>query len=461
VTAFDLKIEHATVVTVDGRRRILRDGAVAIRGDRIAAVDDTAALAGRPAARTIDAAGRLVLPGLVSAHAPHGGALARVLGPAGPGPAGAPGRPRGGEALLTEEDAYWVALLACAEMIRTGTTCHADPGGYAMEGVGRALTECGIRGTIAWAAMDEFPPGHDPGEDHPGRLATGEALAAGERLVRRWHRTAGDRIRASYGLGSEACVSDDLFQGVRELAERDETLVQFPCLLPGRVAAVRERTGMSTVQWMAGLGVLGPNWVLGRLSEASDSDVVIVKAHDAKVAHCPGASSPAEPGAAPPGRVPELLRRGVAVALGWDPAAGGGPDLFEAMARAAADCGDAGRATGPVGPGAALEMATLGGARALGWDADVGSLEPGKRADVIVTAARGPAGDDETLVAGLVAGGAGGVEAAVIDGRIVMEEGRLTTLDAGRALDEVRRIAERVAGGEPGGGARRPRWRVG
>src|SRR5262245_26684090 len=144
MTAFDLKIEHATVVTVDGQRRVLDDATVGIRGDRIVAVDRTAALAGQPAARTLDATGRVVLPGLVSAHCHNVMAPAAGLDGAVDVWTAAGIYPY--EARLSEEDAYWSTLLSCAEMIRAGVTCHADPGGHVMDGVGRALTECGVRG---------------------------------------------------------------------------------------------------------------------------------------------------------------------------------------------------------------------------------------------------------------------------------------------------------------------------
>ena len=111
--AFDLKIEHGTVLTLDGQRRIIEDGAVIIRGDRITAVDETAALAGQPADRVIDASGRLVLPGLVSAHCHKVQALARGLGDDGRS-AWTSARIYPYEALLTDEDAYWSTLLNCA-----------------------------------------------------------------------------------------------------------------------------------------------------------------------------------------------------------------------------------------------------------------------------------------------------------------------------------------------------------
>jgi len=465
VSAHDLVIEHGTVVTLDGQRRIVKDGAVAIAGDRIAAVDKTAALAGQPAARRIDATGRLVLPGLVSTHCHNVQALARGLGDDVPVELWSYGRIYPYETLLTEEDAYWSTLLNCAEMIRTGTTCHADPGGYPMDGVGRALTECGVRGIFAWAGMDDFPKGFAPPADFPGRKTTEETLAASEQLLKRWHRTANDRVRVGYGLRLEPNVSDELFQGVKEYAERDQTLVQFHCLLPGLSQVVKERVGMSTVQWMAGLGVLGPNWLLAHMSDASDSDVVIVKMHDAKVAHNPGASMHSTYGAASRGKFPEMLERGVTVGLGCDStAANNSLDMFRAMYQVATVHKEMRLQPDLVRPEKALEMATIDGARALGWDGDIGSLEPGKRADVIVVDARRTNWTpmhDFSIVANLVYAGEGAdVETTIVDGRILMENRRLLTIDVDRVLTEGQRIAERIVGRLPYQETLRPRWPI-
>jgi 5-methylthioadenosine/S-adenosylhomocysteine deaminase len=254
-----------------------------------------------------------------------------------------------------------------------------------MDGVGRALTECGMRGVFAWAGMDEFPKGYEPPAVFPGRKTTEETLAAGERLVKRWHKTANDRVRVSYGLRIEPNVSDELFQGSKERAERDQTLVQFHCLLLGLADVVKDRVGMSTVQWMAGLGVLGPNWLLAHMSDASDSDVVIVKMHDARVAHCPGASMHSTYGAASKGKIPEMLDRGVTVGLGCDStAANNSLDMFRAMYQVATVHKEMRLQPDLIRPEKALEMATIDSARALGWESDIGSLEPGKRADLIV-----------------------------------------------------------------------------
>lgn len=461
----DLKIEHGITITMDPRRRILRDGAVAITGDRIVAVDTAEALARYQGARILDATGRIVMPGLVSAHCHNVQTLARGLGDDVPVELWTYGRIYPYESLLTEEDAYWSTLLNCAEMIRTGTTCHADPGGYAMDGVGRALTECGMRGIFAWAGMDDFPPGFEPPPDFPGRRSTEETLRINEALVKRWHRTANDRVRVSYGLRIEPNVSDELFQGVKAYADRDGTIVQFHCLLLGLAEAVQRRTGMSTVQWMAGLGVLGPNWLLVHMAAASDSDVVICKTYDVKIAHNPGASMHSTYGAASKGRFPEMLERGITVGLGCDStAANNSLDMFRAMYQAATLHKEVRLQPDLVLPEKALEMATIDGARALGWEDAVGSLEPGKKADVIIVDTRRTNWvplHDFSIVPTLVYSGEGAdVETTIIDGRIVMEDRRLTTIDVGKVLAEAQRIAERIVRQLPYQATLRPRWPV-
>jgi cytosine/adenosine deaminase-related metal-dependent hydrolase len=180
--------------------------------------------------------------------------------------------------------------------------------------------------------------------------------------------------------------------------------------------------------------------------------VVIVKMHDARVAHDPGMHSKS--------KLPELLGRGVTVGLGCDSlAATSGLDMFRAMHQVATVHKEAG-----LGPGKALEMATIDGARALGWEAEIGSLEPGKRADVIVVEARGgnPVSvRDFSTAANLVYAGEGAdVETTIVDGRVLMEKRRLLTIDGDRVLAEAQRIAERIAGRLPAPETLRPRWPV-
>jgi 5-methylthioadenosine/S-adenosylhomocysteine deaminase len=322
-----------------------------------------------------------------------------------------------------------------------------------------------MRGVFGWAGMDEFPKGYEPPADFPGRKTTEETLAAGERLVKRWHKTANDRVRVSYGLRLEPNVSDELFQGVKACADRDQTLVQFHCLLFGLSDAVKERVGMSTVQWMAGLGVLGPNWLLVHMADTSDSDVVIVKMHDAKVAHNPGASMHSTYGAASKGKIPELMARGVTVGLGCDStAANNSLDMFRAMHQVATVHKEVRLEPDLIRPEKALEMATIDGARALGWEAEIGSLEPGKRADVIVVDTRRTNWvpiHDFSIVPNLVYAGEGAdVETTIVDGRILMENRRLLTIDGDRVLVEAQRIAERIVRQLPYQETLRPRWPV-
>lgn len=461
----DLKIVHGTVITMDPRRRIIKDGAVTVSGDRIVEVGKSAALASTPARRTIDATGKIVMPGLVSAHCHNVQALARGLGDDVPVELWTYGRIYPYETYLDEEGAYWSTLLNCAEMIRTGTTCHADPGGYRGDAVATALTEAGVRGMFTWAGMDYFPSGFEPPEEFPGRRSTEETLEETERLVKRWHRSANDRVRVTYGLRIEPNVSDDLFRGVKRLADRDGTMIQFHCLLYGLAQEIRRRTGMSTVQYMERLGVLGPNWLLVHMTVPDERDLELLKERDTKVAHNPGASMHSTYGASSLGKFPEMLERGITVGLGCDStAANNSLDMFRAMYQAATVHKEARLQADLVRPEKALEMATIDGARALGWEAEIGSLEPGKKADLIVLETRRTNWvpiHDFSIVANLVYAGEGAdVETVLIDGRVVMENRGLTTINVEKVLSEGQKVAERIAAQLPYQETMRPRWPI-
>src|SRR5262249_25042053 len=153
--------------------------------------------------------------------------------------------------------------------------------------------------------------------------------------------------------------------------------------------------------------------------------------------------------AASKGKVPEMLERGVTVGLGADSTATSNRlDMFRAMRQMATALSEAHPVSGVVRPEKALEMATVDGARALGWDGDIGSAEAGKRADLIVVDTRRTIGtpmEDLSSLASLVYASEGAdVETTVVDGRVLMENRQLTTIDVDRVRGEAQRIAERI-----------------
>ena len=151
-------IKNGTVITMDPRRRIIKNGAVAIENDRIIDIGKSDALKGFQAEKVFDATDRIIMPGLVDAHIHNVQMLSRGLGDDVDLIAWCYDRIYPYEVLLNQSDEYTYlsAILCCAEMIRTGTTTGSDPGGYKMENVARAFVESGMRGIVSWSGMDQW-----------------------------------------------------------------------------------------------------------------------------------------------------------------------------------------------------------------------------------------------------------------------------------------------------------------
>jgi 5-methylthioadenosine/S-adenosylhomocysteine deaminase len=457
-------VEGGTVITMDPRRRIVTDGAVAIENDRIVDVGKSAALAGFQAEKRIDARGKIVMPGLIDAHCHHVQMLARGLADEVDLIAWCYERIYPYEARLDEESTYWSALLCCVEMIRTGTTCVCDPGGYRMENVGRALEESGMRGIIAWSGMDQWSDDRPIPDGLPGKLGTEETLRVEERLVREWNGRAGGRIRASYGLRVEPNVSDRLYRGINELAKRDGAMVQMHAAVNrDQVEWVRRRTGHTVIEHMNSLGILGPHWFLIHMAAVTEPELPLLRDNDCRVIHVPGATLHGAYGSASLGKFPEMIDLGITVGLGCDSsAANNSLDMFRAMYQAATVHKEARIVPDLIAPEKALEMATIDGARAVHWEREIGSLEKGKKADLIVVDTRRSNWipmHDFSIVPNLVYSGEGAdVETSIIDGKIVMENRRISTVNVDRVLAEAQRAAAAIVAKLPY--RLKPRWPV-
>ena len=431
----DLVVRHATVVTVDGQRRVIADGAVAIQGGRIAAVGPAAEIASRYEGReTLDAGGGIVLPGLVNAHthAPmvlfRGIAddlklmdwLQRYIFPA--------------EARnVTAEFVKAGTRLAALEMIRSGTTTFVDMY-YFEDEVAKVAKEAGLR-TVAGETLIEFPA--------PDNKTIAEALAYTERFLKRW--AGSPRIVAAVAPHSTYLVDPDSLRASRALADR----YGAPILIHLSESAdeqktVQERYKKTPTEHLRDLGVLRKGLLGAHGIWLSAGDRAILKQEDVGVAHCPQSNMKISSGPAP---VREMLAEGMRLGLGTDGAASNNDlDMFEEMLTAALL---AKHVTGDptVAPAAAvLEMATLGGARALGMEDRLGSLEPGKRADLIVVDLSAPRLHPlYDPVSHLVYAAKGAdVRHVVVEGRVVMRDRKITTLDEAAVLADAERLRAQV-----------------
>ena len=431
----DLVVRHATVVTVDAQRRVIADGAVAIAGGRILAVGPAAEVLARYQGREVlDAGGGIVLPGMINAHTHAAMVLFRGIAddlklmewlqkyifPA--------------EARnVTAEFVRAGTRLAALEMIRSGTTTFVDMY-YFEDQVGEVAKEAGIR-TVAGETVIQFPA--------PDNKTVDEALAYTERFMKRW---AGDPlVVAAVAPHSAYLDTPETLKAVRALADR----YGAPILIhvsesADEQAQVKERYQKTPTEHLRDLGILRKGLVAAHGVWLTAGDRAILKEAGAGVAHCPQSNMKLSSGAAP---VREMLAEGLRLGLGTDGAASNNDlDMFEEMLTAALLAkhvsGDP-----TVAPAAAvLEMATLGGARALGMEDRLGSLEAGKRADLIVVDLAAPRLHPlYDPVSHLVYAAKGAdVRHVVVEGKVVMRDRKVLTLDEPAVLAEAEGLRGQV-----------------
>ncbi|POX51741.1 amidohydrolase [Streptomyces sp. Ru72] len=429
----DLLVHGGDVLTVDDEGTVVREGAVAVRDGVIAAVGPAAELRNRYAPdEQIDAGGCLVLPGLVNAHTHLAmtllrgsaddvtlqGFLERVL--------------RREAELLSPEHVAAGVLVAVAESVRAGVTSALDMYWF-HEAAERVALEAGWR-LLAGPTFIDVP-------DSPDGRAYGERMEWARRdLAAR----AGERpgFRPVVFAHSAYTLSPDQLTGIAALAREFEALLHLHAAENAtEVATVEARYGRRPVELLDSLGVLGPDVLLAHAVDLTGPEIAALARTGTAVAHCPVSNLKLGCGIAP---VPRLLDAGVTVGLGTDGAVSSGTlDVFDAMRQAALVHKASGDPT-VVGAEQAVRMATVEGARALGLGDRLGSLEVGKRADLIVLDLGRPHLRPRHDVWSTLAYAAhsGDVRDTVVDGRILMRERTLRTLDEAAALEALEAVGQ-------------------
>lgn len=429
-------IRNATVITMNRRREVFVGGSVLLAGDKIVAVGRVNAADVPPDAEIVEADGKIVLPGLINTHAHLSQQLARGLADDVNLLTWLRDRIWPFEAALDETDSYVSALACCAEMIRSGVTTFAEAGGQHVDGMGRAVTEIGMRAVLTQSTMDcgdGLPAGWVRGTD--------ECLSLQERHRQRWHGAADGRIRLWFGLRTLFNCSDELVRRTKALADRAGVGINMHLAeVSDEVRYVQDSRGTTPVAHMAKLGALGPNLLAVHAVWLTPEEIALFVRHDVKVSHNPAAAMKML-GFAP---VPEMLAKGLAVSIGTDGAPSNNRmDLLDEMYLTSLI--HKGRRLDPeIMPAhTVLEMATLHGARALLWDDAIGALEPGKQADLVVINPRSvgalPLHDPVSQI--VYAMHAANVEASLCRGEWLMRDGKLMRIDENALLDEVQRRA--------------------
>ena len=430
-----LVVANAIVVTMDSARRVIADGAVAIDGRDIVAVDTGAAIDARFSPKTrVDAAGQVVLPGLINTHTHAPMVLYRGLAddlvlmdwlqkyifPA--------------EAkTVSPEFVRAGTRLAALEMIRSGTTTYADMY-YFEEEVARATKEAGLRGVLGQTII-QFPVA-DAKTPRAG-------LTRAEAYIEQW---AGDDLIVP-AIAPHAMYTLDTatLKAARAIADRRQTPVLIHLAeTRDEVATSRKQHKASPVRYLESIGFWGPRTLAAHGVWLTPSDIAILARRHVGVSHNPESNMKLASGTAP---VVEMRAAAIPVGLGTDGAASNNDlDMFEAMRQAAflhkLHTGDP-RA---IPASTALAMATIEGARALGMDRMIGSLEAGKRADLIVVdmsaARQTPMYDPLSHLVYVTRGD--DVRTTIVNGRVLMQDRRVLTLDESRVISDAKAWAVKV-----------------
>lgn len=435
--SIDLLITGGAVVTMDGERRVYDNGFVAIRGEQIVEVGEMGRLKakGYRARQIIDARGKIILPGLVNAHTHvpmvlfRGIAddlnlqdwLTKYIFPA--------------EAKNdTREFVVAGTRLGLAEMIRGGITTYADMY-YFEDAIAEETRRAGMRGVLGETVID-FPVADNK--------TWAEAMAYSEKFLTRWK---GDSlITAAIAPHAPYTVSTEHLNEVRALAEKlDAPILTHLAEAPTETEFIAKTYNARPAAYLERINFLSPRLLAAHVVHVNDEEIGILKRREVGVAHCPQSNMKLASGTAP---VPAMLKAGLRLGLGTDGAASNHDlSLWEEIDSAAKlhklISGD----PTAVPAQEALAMATIGGARALHMEKEIGSLESGKRADVILV-------DMSALhltpmynfYSHLVyAVKASDVSDTIVNGRVLMRNRRLLTINEGAVKTAARKYQKQVA----------------
>jgi len=443
----DILIKNGFLLTMDERRTYFEDGAIAVNGNRIAAVGKTAEVTREhDADRVVDAKNMIVMPGLINGHDHYEQTffkgLTRLFLDTTPAWVKEFKIPLTRE--MNTDDYYYSSLLACIEMIKTGTTCavnsvcQQDPEKIRRFGVDKAvkaIADSGARTVVAVGASDRFePPDFLVSPDEGVRLA--------EDAIRKWHNKADDRVRVWAGPAGTFSVSTQMFSAFKDLARKYAVGVHTHLASAARGEAKKAYD----------FGLLGSN-VTGAHCVWLDSEEIDCLAQtDTKAVHCPtyklgyAIDSPVErygDGIAP---IVDMMKAGITVGLGTDGCMGNTHDLFKEMRCLASIQHYKMIDKTLLPPTKLLEMVTRDCAKTLLWNDEIGSIEVGKKADIILIDIKKPHMVPWTNPPACLVYLASGfdVDTVIIDGKVVMEHRELKTIDETKAIEKAQQLAQEL-----------------
>jgi len=425
-------IKNISIITQNKNRQIIKDGAIAIEKDIIKEVGKSSEIEKKykKAGKVIEGKGKVALPGLINAHGHLAMALLRgyaddlaledwwmnYVYPA--------------ESKFGKKEVYWGSLLAMAEMIKSGTTCFSDFYYYQAE-VAKAAEQIGMRGILGCAFLDA------PTFEYKDNEA---AFKNVEKIVKAVEKN--NLIKVLLAPHMLQTTGIEIYCRAKEFARRNNLLLQT------HVSETKQEVDFSLkkyrqrpIEVLAKNKILDKNTLLAHCCWLDSREIKILAKSGASAIHCPVSNMKLASGFMP---LPEMLKAGINVALGTDSACSNNNlDMLEEMKVAALI--HKGNRLDPtiINSQTVLDMATINGAKALGWDKEIGSLEPDKKADIIILDFNQPhLAPVHNIVSHLVYSALGGdAETAIINGKIVMEKRRLKKVNQRKVINMAEKLA--------------------
>jgi len=436
-----VKIEGARfILTVDQQRRIIQDGSILIEGQNIIQVGKSADMAAVTADKVIDASEMVVTPGFCNGHMHISYAHAtRGIFPDSLDPGEYLANVFALQGAMTEEEEYLTSLLGITELLKYGTTCFLDPGSTKfLDSCLKAYEESGCRIVVGRQVVNQDNPLNLPVYPLP------EAVSIMEDTVRSYNGLLDGRVSAwVMPFASEFCTTD-LLVAAKDIADRHSTsLTLHQANAKFAIDYHQQQYGKRPVNYLEDIGVLGPNMLLAHVVGVDQGEVDAMARTGTKAVMVPTAALKMGQGITSKGMLPEMLEQNVCVGLGTD--AGNNSSLVETMRSMyliTIIFKDARQSTSMVPAETALEMATIQGAKALGLDSQVGSIEVGKKADLVLFDTKRP--EWRTMfnpVNNLVYNADGrSVHTVLVDGRVVVEDHKPTFVAEWELIQKVQEL---------------------
>jgi 5-methylthioadenosine/S-adenosylhomocysteine deaminase len=402
---------------------------VLIENDKISEISHD--LVSQDAHRVIDGEGKLLMPGMVNTHTHLSMTLLRGLADDLPLDIWLNEHVWPMEAHLNGDYCYAGALLACVEMIKSGTTTFNDMY-FFMDDVGRAVNETGLRGVLSHGMIDL-------GDEEKRKAEFKET----RRIIEKCHGSAEGRITVAFGPHSPYTCSRELLEGVREEADKSGNRIHIHVgETEYEVQQVMEAHGKRPFEYLDEIGFLGADVLAAHSVHLSSEEIEIVRKKGVKLSHNPASNMKLASGVSP---VDKMLKKGICVSLGTDGAASNNNlDLLEEMKLAALLQKVHNMDPTYLNAENTFEMATINGANALGMNKEIGSIEVGKKADLVLLDIKAPHLTPFRHPMSHIVYSARGsdVHTTICNGKILMENKKLTVVPEAQVIEMAQNAAE-------------------